>query len=229
MTFSGSSRSRMLPNERLTPRRNLEIIDVMAELGGPQRDDVSAMTIGERLKISPKSVASAAGFLTQAGIFQPGRGSWALTETGFAFAQLRSTDSARARLLLRDHWQGQWFHVSAQQHLSTGALEEAELARRLQASTPGPAERGLYLTEWMAYALLVDRDDQGRLTLPSAQEPPTVSTPRKPEPLGVLDPLMSATATQISALPDDQFIALMGAYQTVFAALAPQIPQQTKG
>ncbi|MGW1745813.1 hypothetical protein ACWCRD_09405 [Streptomyces sp. NPDC002092] len=153
----------------------------------------------------------------------------ALTELGFALAQLRSADSARARLLLRDSWQGQWFQRSAVQHLSSGPLDEAELARRLKAGAPGPAERGLYLTEWLVYALLVDRDELGRCTLPAGEERPTASAPNKKESLGVLDPLMSATPAQISALPDDRFIALMGAYQTVFASLSPRLRQQTTG
>jgi hypothetical protein len=229
MAISESSRSRILPTERLTPRRQLEVIDAIAELGGPGRSAVRATTIGRQLKISPRSVSGTAGFLAQARIFRPDPGPLALTKLGLTLAQLRSTDSARARLLLRDSWQGQWFQQDAVQHLSSGPLEEAELAQRLKAGTPGPAERGLYLTEWLVYALLVDRDEQGRLTLPAAQKPPTASEPKKPEPLGILDPLMSAAPAQISALPDDQFIALMGAYQTVFASLAPRIPQQTKG
>ena len=229
MAISESSRSRILPTERLTPRRQLEVIDAIAELGGPGRSAVRATTVGKQLKISPRSVSGTAGFLAQARIFRPDPGSLALTKLGLTFAHLRSTDSARARLLLRDSWQGQWFQRSAVQHLSSGPLEEAELARRLKAGTPGPAERGLYLTEWLVYALLVDRDEQGRLTLPAAQKPPAASEPEKPEPLGILDPLMSAAPAQISALPDDQFIALMGAYETVFASLAPRIPQQTKG
>ncbi|MDQ0761501.1 hypothetical protein [Streptomyces canus] len=229
MALSDSARTRILPTERLTPRRQLEVIDAIAELGGPDRAPVRATTVGKRLNIAPRSVSGTAGFLAQAGIFRSDPGSLALTELGLTLAQLRSTDSARARLLLRDSWQGQWFQRSAVQHLSSGPLEEAELARRLKAGAPGPAERGLYLTEWLVYALLVHRDELGRCTIPAGEEPPTASAPKEQESLGVLDPLMSATPAEISALPDAQFIALMGAYQTVFASLSPPIRQQTKG
>lgn len=231
MVLSDSARSRILPTERLTPRRQLEVIDAIAELGGPDRSAVRATTVGKRLDIAPRSVSGTAGFLAQAGIFRPDTGSLALTKLGLTLAQLRSTDSTRARLLLRDSWQGQWFQRSAVQHLSSGPLEEAELARRLKAGAPGPAERGLYLTEWLVYALLVDRDELGRCTLPAGEEPPTASAPKEKEQesLGVLDPLMSAAPAEISALPDAQFIALMGAYQTVFASLSPPIRQQARG
>lgn len=229
MALSDSSRSRILPTERLTPRRQLEVIDALAELGGPKRSAVRATTVGKQLNISPRSISGAAGFLAQAGILRADTGSLALTKLGLTLAQLRSTDSARARLLLRDAWQGQWFQRSAVQHLTSGPLEEAELARRLKAGAPGPAERGLYLTEWLVYALLVDRDELGRCTLPVGEEPPTAYAPKEQESLGVLDPLMSATPAEISALPDAQFIALMGAYQTVFASLSPPIRQQANG
>lgn len=196
----------------------------MADLGGPECHPVTAKALATRLGITPKTISRATGFLTHAGILQPGRGAWALTELGYSLARLRSSDSARARLLLRDHWQDTWFQQRCQRLLASGPLEEAELAAHLCADRPGPLERGLYLTEWMTYALLLDRDEQGRLTLPVEQQTATPSGPGPSGPMGVLDPLMNASAEQLSALPDVEFIALMSAYRTVFVSLTPKAP-----
>ncbi|MFE4925957.1 hypothetical protein [Streptomyces sp. NPDC056647] len=100
MTVSGSG-ARMLPTECMTPRRQLEMIEMMAELGGTDRVALSGSVIAEHLGLTRKTISRAAGFLTQAGLFQPASASWALTEVGLSLARLRGTDSARARLLLR--------------------------------------------------------------------------------------------------------------------------------
>ena len=73
--------------------------------------------------------------------------------------------------------------------------------------------------EWMAYALLVDCDDCGMVSLHGT----AASTPP-----GFPDPLLAITPGQLSALPDDQFIALMSAYRTIFAALTPGAPQRPR-
>ncbi|MER6503299.1 hypothetical protein ABT218_29070 [Streptomyces sp. NPDC001455] len=229
MTTSATQGPFMLPTERLTPRRHLDMVDVIADEGGADRRSVAAQDVAARLGISVKTVARAAGFLTHTGILHTGRGAWALTELGFELARLRSTDSARARLLLRDHWQGSWFHQRALKQLASGPMEDAKLAKSLAAGLPGPPERGLYLTEWMTYALLLDRDAQGRFTVPAAQHASTgPGQARATGVLGVLDPLLNAPTEQISALPDADFIALMGAYRTVFASLTPKVPRQSE-
>ncbi|MDP9607935.1 MULTISPECIES: hypothetical protein [Streptomyces] len=220
MTISGSG-PRMLPTERMTPRRQLEMIDVMAELGGTGRASLLGSTIASRMGMARKTVSRAAGFLTQAGLTQPLRSSWALTEVGLSLARLRGTDSARARLLLRDHWKDIWFQQVAVRFLTSGPLDEQEFAKHLSAGLPGRPERAVYLVEWMTYALLIERDELGQVSLPVAQRRPDGPPSAGPEPQSLLDPLFSAPVTQISALPDDQFIALMGAYRTVFSSLTP--------
>ncbi|MGC9544557.1 hypothetical protein [Streptomyces sp. UG1] len=216
----------MLPSERLTPRRQLELVDALYMLGGEGRA-VSARDVAACVKLSRKSVAGVAGFLIHAGLFQPGRGAWALTEAGATLARLRATDSARARLHLRDHWQGSWFQRRAASRLAGGSMEESDLTQHLRAGLQGQAERGLFLVEWMVYALLLERDETGAVSLPADQVPPSPETDAQPVgPPGIFDPLLNTSAAEISALPDDEFIALMGAYRTVFAALAPKIPRQ---
>ncbi|MFI1734064.1 hypothetical protein ACH40E_33600 [Streptomyces acidicola] len=216
----------ILPSERLTPRRQLEMVDVLDELGGSDRRPVAARDLGDRMNLSHKSVAGAAGFLIHAGLIEPGRGAWAVTEVGATLARLRATDSARARLYLRDHWQESWFKWRAAQRLAGGPMEEGELARHLRSGLQGKAERGLFLVEWMVYALLLERDETGALRLPADHVPPPEVDAQPAGPPGIFDPLLNASAAEISALPDGEFIALMGAYRTVFAALAPKIPRQ---
>ncbi|MBR8642156.1 hypothetical protein KEF29_29605 [Streptomyces tuirus] len=201
------------------------MVDVLYVLGGDGRP-ASARDIAARMNLSHKSVAGVAGFLIHSGLFQPGRGAWALTEAGAALARLRATDSARARLHLRDLWQGSWFQQRAGQRLAAGPLEEKELANHLRAGLQGQAERGVFLVEWMVYALLLERDESGDLRLPADQVPPPEVDAQPAGPPGIFDPLLNTSAAEITALPDDEFIALMGAYRTVFAALAPKIPRQ---
>ncbi|MEU8719560.1 hypothetical protein [Streptomyces antimycoticus] len=228
MTISGSG-PRMLPTERMTPRRQLEMIDVMAQLGGADRGSLSGSAIATHMGLTRKTVSRAAGFLTQAGLTQPLQSSWALTEVGLSLARLRGTDSARARLLLRDHWKGIWFQQVAVRFLASGALDEREFANQLSAGIPGRPERAVYLVEWMTYALLIERDEQGQVSLPGAQRPSDGPPPPGPGPQSLLDPLFSAPVAQISALPDDQFLALMGAYRTVFSSLTPRNAEQSAG
>ena len=93
MTVSGSAHTHILPTARMTPRRQMEMVDVMAESGGSGRSNaLHGKFIADRMGLKAKSISSAAGFLTQAGILHPGRGAWALTDLGSTFARLRAED-----------------------------------------------------------------------------------------------------------------------------------------
>lgn len=219
---------RVLPSERLTPRRQLLMLDAMAEAGGSDRRAMSTRDIAGLTGVAIKSVSRAVPFLLHTGLLQEEGSACALTELAFKLTQLRITDTARARLLLRDRWHGSWFHKLALKHLASGPMEDEKLARSPSAGLPGPHERGLYLTEWMAYALLLDRDEQKRFILPADQDTsPSAAETTHTAPFGVLDPLLGTPTEHISALPDGDFIALMGAYRTVFASLASQSSQPT--
>ncbi|MEV7678077.1 hypothetical protein AB0O64_05880 [Streptomyces sp. NPDC088341] len=186
---------------------------------------MTARDIASRLGITPKSVSRATAFLIHAGLLQPGRGAWALTEAGHSLARLRSTDSARARLLLRDHWQDMWFHQRAQHWLASGPAEERELAAHLSSGVAGPLERGLFLIEWMTYALLIDRDGQGRIILPAGQQ--SEAPGRTEEPAGPEGIWAFLNAEHVSVLPDDEFLAVMKAYRSLLVSLTPSLVQQS--
>lgn len=171
MTAPGAQSPYVMPSERLATRRQLEVVDVLGELGGPQRHPVPAQVLASRLDITPKTVSRTAAFLVHGGLLRPGRGEWALTEIGYSLARLRSTDSARARLLLHDHWQDSWFHQRALERLTPGPAEEAELAAHLGSGLSATPERGAFLVEWMAYALLIDRDEHGASPCPPGSRP----------------------------------------------------------
>ncbi|MFF3381335.1 hypothetical protein ACFYXF_51355 [Streptomyces sp. NPDC002680] len=220
----------VMPSERLATRRQLDLVDVLFELGGSQRLPVSAQDLASRLDITPKTVSRTTTFLVHGGLLESGRGAWALTEIGHSLARLRSTDTARARLLLHDHWQDSWFHRRALERLTSGPVEEADLAAHLGSGLSATPERGAFLVEWMAYALLIDRDEQGRIVLPTRQQAgqQTASAPRPPAPAGppgVLSPFLSMPAEAFSALPDAEFLALLQAYRTVFVKLTPSLQQ----
>ncbi|MFF9069724.1 hypothetical protein ACF09E_30675 [Streptomyces sp. NPDC014891] len=214
---------RILPSERLIPRRQLLMIDAMAQAGGTTLPAMPPQDIAGLVGVSTKTVTRSTSFLQHTGLLRAEHRSWALTELGHELARLRIADTARARLLLRDHWQGRWFHTLALQQLSSGPMEDQKLASALAAGLPGPVERGLFLTEWMTYALLLDRDENQRFVLPVERDtPPRAPQSEQVTAFSVLDPLLTTPDEQIAALPDDDFIALMGAYRTVFAALTSQ-------
>ncbi|MFD5086438.1 hypothetical protein ACFWOG_27850 [Kitasatospora sp. NPDC058406] len=165
MSVSGTAHPRIMPTERMGPRRQLTMIEVTADLGGPDRRPVAAADIARRLNLSESTVAGAPGFLAQAGLLEPGRGAWAVTPAGATLADLRRSEPTRARLFLHRHWRGTWFQQAAVRLLAHGPMEEADLAAKLGEGTPGVPERGLYLVEWLGYALIVHRDDDGRIAL----------------------------------------------------------------
>ncbi|MGW2280213.1 hypothetical protein [Streptomyces sp. NPDC001770] len=216
MTASAAQGSRALPTSRITPRRTQEILDVIRRLGGEERSPVSTADISSALKLAPKSAMEAATFLIHIGLLEPDRKAWSLTPLGLNLTRLRAEDPTRARLLLRDAWQPLWFNRRACRLLANGTRTERDLAGRLQAGLPGRPERGLFLVEWMVYALLVEHDGDGHLSLPA----PSHSTTTCPSAPGVADPLALASVEQLTALPDAEFISVMNGYRTILLALS---------
>ncbi|MEV4925048.1 hypothetical protein [Streptomyces roseoverticillatus] len=220
-------RERILPPERLSPRRQLELLDTVADLGGEQRVPVPPAAVADRMRLSVKTISSAPGFFEQAGLAEHGRGAWRVSETGLRLAWLRAADSARARILLHRHWQGQWFQQDAVRLLAAGALEEGVFADRLGRDLPGPSERRLCLVEWLAYALIVERDEDGLITLPQdtpGQAGRHAGPAQAAGTHGIIDPLLHKTAKDVTTLPTARFLELMAAFRSVFTALAPSAP-----
>ncbi|MFJ4964303.1 hypothetical protein ACIP6P_17930 [Streptomyces sp. NPDC088729] len=60
------------------------------------------MQASAQLGVSEATIRSAQGFLRQNGLLVPSRGTLAAAAEGLALCELRVTDSARARLYLRD-------------------------------------------------------------------------------------------------------------------------------
>ncbi|KOU40669.1 hypothetical protein [Streptomyces sp. WM6378] len=210
---------RILPTERLIPRRQLEELDLVAELGGTERLPVPAADISARMSVSIDTVTAAQGFLRQNGLFVPDRGVLAVTPEGLRLAELRAADSARARLFLKQHWRSAWFTTAAARLLTQGPLDSAELARRIGHGLSRTAERARHLVEWLDYALIVhcDQHEQVRLTdgfgrAAHASTPPPTSAP------------VFASGQEISALSDERFFSMMQAYRTVLTSLAPASP-----
>lgn len=220
---------RVLPSERLTPRREHLLIDAMWESGGFEPLAMTVNEMAELAGVSAKSVDRAVPFLLHTGLLREEGKACVLTGLACELARLRVADTARARLLLHSHWRGYWFHELAREHLAPGPMEEKELAKRLTTGLSGPCERGLHLIEWMTYALLLDRDEEGRLILPAGQNPPprTDETPHAGH-FGVLDPLLAVPVEQITALPDQDFITLMAACSTVLTSLFSQSSRPTE-
>ncbi|MES9509148.1 hypothetical protein ABWJ92_22480 [Streptomyces sp. NPDC000609] len=205
-----------LPTERINCRRQLELLDIVAELGGPEMRPVPFSEAGARLGVGEATVQSAQGFMRQNGLLSSVRGTLAVTSEGLRLFELRGRDSAHARLYLRDLWRDAWFTRSASKILRHTPEEASALAQQLSRHLTRTPERGLHLVEWLDYALAVEADTDGRMRLAGAR--PAYTPPTEPAPPAAA-PLL-ASAEEISGLPDSQFYAVMQAYRTLLASRA---------
>ncbi|WP_326650597.1 MULTISPECIES: hypothetical protein [unclassified Streptomyces] len=206
-TSNGSTRARILPTEAMEPRRQLELLDVTARLQHKERDGAPIGAVSAAMGISEKTIAGAHGFLRQNGLLEPGCQMFALTPAGQRLAELRSADSARARLHLGELWSPTWFTTAAIRLLEHGPQEAAVLAQHLARGLSKRIERGLHLVHWLEYALVIRKGEDGQMEL--ARE-----AARAPAP-----PLLGSSEA-ITALPRERFLAVMDGYRTIIAALA---------
>ncbi|MFK0257439.1 hypothetical protein [Streptomyces sp. NPDC090445] len=216
---------RTLPSGRTSPAQQIQLLIALAELGADGRE-VGRAAVAARTGKSKDTVSECMGFLAEVGLAEPGRGRYALTEQGRAFAEAWLRDSARARLLLRPLMQAHWSGAAVARHLAGGPLPQEELARLLRTGLRGLAMRGIYLVEWLVVGLAVERDDRLYIHLPG--QIPRTSTPppsqAEPETEEEPDPafLLGLTLREIQELPDARYVAFLeGVLQTLRGALAP--------
>ncbi|MEU3006584.1 hypothetical protein [Streptomyces sp. NPDC007020] len=184
-----------------------------------------------RTRKSMDTVSECMGFLAEVGLAEPGRGRYALTDEGRAFAEAWQRDSAQARLLLHPLMQAHWSAAAVAEHLAGGPLPQEELARLLRIGLRGMAMRGVYLVEWLVIGLAVERDDRLHIHLPGQAPPPGPRTAPRAEPgpepkTEAEDPdpafLLGLTLREIQELPDARYVAFLeGVLQTLRGALAP--------
>ncbi|WP_405941833.1 hypothetical protein [Streptomyces sp. NBC_00207] len=208
MTTESAART-MLPGGGFTTLRQLQLLDAVAELGGSDRQSTPVAEISTKVGLRASTISAAQGFLRQAGLLETYRGALAVTPTGLQLTRLRTEDSARARLFLRDHWRSAWFTKAATRHLRQGPLERTALAEKLGHALSPTRERSLYLVDWLDYALIVHVGEDGLTRLPDsapADEAPSASLPL-------------TSVEEVLALPDDTFVAVMRAYGTLLTSL----------
>ncbi|WP_330296916.1 MULTISPECIES: hypothetical protein [unclassified Streptomyces] len=202
-----------MPTGGMTTLRQLKVVDAVAELGGDDRLAIPVAEIADKVGLSPHNVSSSQGFLRQAGLLETHHGSLSITTAGFRLTRLRTEDSARARLFLHDHWQSTWFTKAAKRLLRQGPRQRITLAEELSQGLPATApERGLYLVDWLDYALIVHVDEDGMAHLPG-------SIPTPPPPAAPASGLFLSSVEATMALPDDTFVAAMQAYGTLVSSL----------
>ncbi|MER6389758.1 hypothetical protein ABT236_14930 [Streptomyces sp. NPDC001523] len=203
----------IMPTSGMTTQRQLQVVDVVAQLGGDNRLPISAKVIADKLGLGASNVSNSQGFLRQAGLLETHHGSLSVTAAGLQLARLRSEDSARARLFLRDHWRSAWFTKAAKHLLGQGPKERTTLAKELgQGLAAAAPERGLYLVDWLDYALIVHVAEDGMAHLPDA-------IPTPPPPAAPASGLFLSSVEATMALPDDTFVAAMRAYGTLVSSL----------
>ncbi|NEC86415.1 hypothetical protein [Streptomyces sp. SID12501] len=155
---------RTLPSGRSSPAQQINIVLGLAFLT-EHADDVQRNRLAQHAGRSPATVGDCMGFLSDVGLVRAGRGRYAVTDHGRAFAQLWPKDSARARLVLRPMLQAHWSTEAADRLLADGPLPQEQLAKRLRAGLPGVPLRGMYLVEWLVIGLVLVRDEQLRMHL----------------------------------------------------------------
>ncbi|MFD6888788.1 hypothetical protein [Streptomyces sp. NPDC059957] len=203
----------IMPTSGMTTQRQLQVVDAVAQLGGDDRLAISTKVIADKLDLSASNVSNSQGFLRQAGLLETHHGSLSVTAAGLQLTRLRSEDSARARLFLRDHWRSAWFTKAAKRLLRQGPKERTTLAKELgQGLAAASRERGLYLVDWLDYALIVHVAEDGTVHLPDA-------VPAPPHPTTPASGLFLSSVEATMALPDDTFVAAMRAYGTLVSTL----------
>ncbi|WP_406512250.1 hypothetical protein OG851_17720 [Streptomyces sp. NBC_00161] len=203
----------IMPTGGMATLRQLKVVDAVAELGGDDRLAIPVSEIATKVELSASNISSSQGFLRQAGLLETHHGALSVTDAGFQLTRLRAEDSARARLFLHDHWQSTWFTKAAKRLLRQGPRQRTTLAEELGQGLPAAApERGLYLVDWLDYALIVHVAKDGLVRLPG-------SIPTPPPPAAPASGLFLSSVEETMALPDDTFVAAMRAYGTLVSSL----------
>ncbi|GGN64769.1 hypothetical protein GCM10012285_67070 [Streptomyces kronopolitis] len=205
----------ILPSGGFTSLRQLKLLDLIAEMGGSERRSIPVAEISAEAEISATTVSSAQGFLRQAGLLETHHGALAVTPSGLQLTRLRAEDSARARLFLSNLWRSTWFAKSATRFLRQGPLERTALAEKLGQGLSSTRERGLYLVDWLDYALIVHVAEGGLVHLSDSS--PAAEAPTSSLPLTSIE--------EVLALPDDTFVAVMRAYTTLLTSLRGTTPR----
>jgi hypothetical protein len=216
---------RTLPSSRANPDQQIKILIALAELDTGEVA-VERAALARHLGKGAETVGDCLSFLGDLGLAEVGRGRYSVTERGRAFAETWPRDTAQARLLLRPPVQAHWSAAAAAHHLAGGPMPQEKLAEKLRTGLPGVPMRGLYMVEWLIIALIIERDDRLRVSLPTAQADAGAAPPRQetagPEDSAETTMFLGLSATEIQALPDGHYVAFLeGVLQTLRSALAP--------
>lgn len=173
----GSSSRRTLPSYRANPRQQINILLALADLAAGSAG-VQRVTLAQHARIGAATVGDCMAFLADIGLVEAGRGQYAITEQGRAFAAAWPRERMRARLVLRPLLQAHWSATAAAAHLAGGPLPQEELARLLRTGLLGVPMRGTYMVEWLDIALIVERDTERlQVRLPTPETPPPPPAP----------------------------------------------------
>lgn len=158
---------RTLPGYRSRSAQQINILLALADLDTGHAP-VQRAALAGHVGMGAATVGDCMAFLADVQLVEAGRGQYAVTEQGRAFAEAWRRDSARARLLLRPLLRAHWAATAAQRHLADGPLPQEELGKRLRRGLPGVPARGQYMVEWLVIALVVERDERLHVRLPAA-------------------------------------------------------------
>ncbi|MBZ6107400.1 hypothetical protein ACF1HU_33240 [Streptomyces olivaceus] len=159
---AGSSGTRTTPTDRASQRRQWGLALAACYCSGASRHTVASAELARSEKVTAETATQTLRFCCEVGLFNGGRGKFTVTEAGWAIAQRWQEDPIHARLLLQEQFlRPHWSVPVARAALLAGCLPAEELGKRLLGDLPGKLRRGRYLVEWLEWALLVHRDQQG--------------------------------------------------------------------
>ncbi|MFI5887994.1 hypothetical protein [Streptomyces sp. NPDC051554] len=229
---------RTLPSYRARPAQQINILLALADLGTGSTP-VQRAALAEHVGMGAATVGDCMAFLADVHLVEAGRGQYAVTAQGRAFAEAWRRDSAQARLLLHPLLRAHWSAAVTDRYLADGPVPQEELGKRLRRGLPGVAARGQYMVEWLVIALVVERDERLHVRLPDTG--PATARSREPGPAGQEQAapgegsthsgdtahaeftavLLGMTRQEIQALPDTRYVAFLeGVLNILRSALA---------
>ncbi|MFC4517307.1 hypothetical protein [Streptomyces ehimensis] len=236
--MSSLGATKVQPTDRMQVKEQIRVGQGLAELSGKDAREVKGDDLARHLGRYADSVTQAVSYLISTGLAEGTRGRYRATSAGREFAALWDTDSARARLLLRDLYQDHWAAREVTRILADGPLPQEEVAAALHQGLPGKLRRGIYLVEWLVIALIVHRDKRLYISLPEHQAPGPAGSgraqgggTRQGSPGGARRGagatktggmlIMGLSMDQLRELPDEQYAEILHSLARSIRALNP--------
>ncbi|MFJ3533959.1 hypothetical protein ACIPQA_00685 [Streptomyces sp. NPDC090109] len=172
---------------------------------------IKSAQVAAEVHLGTETVTECLRFFGTVGLLDGARGRYSATEAGLAWAEVRSEDHTRGRLLLHGLFKDHWSTRAARAALADGPVEAEALAQHLQQGLSSNPRRGMYLVEWLVEALVLHRDRFGRVHAPVDENIPGAQMPN-PRPPTDGNLILGMNVQRLHNLPTAKLVALLGTY-----------------